>query len=243
MSAPDATAAAAAAAGASRRYSTTAARSGVAAGSAATTSASSLPSLELWAALQTADAASVPADVPVGGTHGRSRPLLPPRQRQGEAPLLQQRLAPYSRPSLRTHASPQTEKLALMLASRPSLWPLPVPAAGGVTSAPNTHLVPVTESRDGVPGPPQGKLATPTTPSSTKPLDVNERRTCQRKGCGIKFWELDNHDTACSYHPGPAVFHDRQRGWSCCRVTVKDFDEFLSIPPCARGWHSAMPDA
>eukprot|EP00850_Spirogloea_muscicola_P017705 SM000155S01634 [mRNA] locus=s155:5728:7759:+ [translate_table: standard] len=103
--------------------------------------------------------------------------------------------------------------------------------------------VPVAESRDAVPGPPQGRLATPATPVSTKPLDVNEERACRRKGCGVKFRELDNHDTACSYHPGPAVFHDRQRGWSCCGVTVKDFDEFLGIPPCASGWHSAMPDA
>eukprot|EP00850_Spirogloea_muscicola_P010135 SM000058S18565 [mRNA] locus=s58:572941:574996:- [translate_table: standard] len=106
-----------------------------------------------------------------------------------------------------------------------------------------TGSEPVAESRDAVPGPPQCKLASSATPSSTKPLDVNERRTCRRKGCGVKFRELDNHDTACSYHPGPAVFHDRHRGWSCCGVTVKDFDEFLSIPPCARGWHSAMPDA
>ncbi|KAF8052638.1 hypothetical protein N665_1526s0003 [Sinapis alba] len=50
----------------------------------------------------------------------------------------------------------------------------------------------------------------------------------------------DNHETACSYHPGPAVFHDRLRGWKCCDVHVKEFDEFMEIPPCTKGWHSSI---
>ncbi|KAJ6688665.1 CYSTEINE AND HISTIDINE-RICH DOMAIN-CONTAINING PROTEIN RAR1 [Salix koriyanagi] len=39
--------------------------------------------------------------------------------------------------------------------------------------------------------------------------------------------------------PGPAVFHDRMRGWKCCDIHVKEFDEFMSIPPCSKGWHDA----
>jgi disease resistance protein len=27
--------------------------------------------------------------------------------------------------------------------------------------------------------------------------------------------------------------------WACCDVHVKDFDEFLTIPTCATGWHDA----
>lgn len=45
-----------------------------------------------------------------------------------------------------------------------------------------------------------------------KIVDINEPQICKNKGCGQTFKEKDNTDTACSYHPGPAVFHDRMRG-------------------------------
>lgn len=45
-----------------------------------------------------------------------------------------------------------------------------------------------------------------------KMVDINHPQICKNKGCGKTFKEKDNHDTACSYHPGPAVFHDRMRG-------------------------------
>lgn len=47
-----------------------------------------------------------------------------------------------------------------------------------------------------------------------KIVDINEPQTCKNKGCGQTFKERDNHDSACSYHPGPAVFHDRMKGVS-----------------------------
>ncbi|KAL4357837.1 hypothetical protein AHAS_Ahas09G0226600 [Arachis hypogaea] len=75
-----------------------------------------------------------------------------------------------------------------------------------------------------------------------KIVDINEPQVCKNKGCGQTFKEKDNHETACSYHPGPAVFHDRMRGWKCCDIHVKEFDEFMSIPPCTKGWHNADPD-
>ncbi|XP_051123095.1 cysteine and histidine-rich domain-containing protein RAR1 [Andrographis paniculata] len=81
----------------------------------------------------------------------------------------------------------------------------------------------------------------PAPPKVKKIVDINEPQTCRNKGCGQTFKEKDNHDTACSYHPGPAVFHDRKRGWKCCDVHVQDFDEFMSVPPCAKGWHNADP--
>lgn len=49
-------------------------------------------------------------------------------------------------------------------------------------------------------------------PPPKKRIDVNELRTCKNKGCGKSYKEKDNHDSACDYHPGPAVFHDRMRG-------------------------------
>ncbi|XP_021909533.1 cysteine and histidine-rich domain-containing protein RAR1 isoform X2 [Carica papaya] len=74
-----------------------------------------------------------------------------------------------------------------------------------------------------------------------KIIDINQPQICKNKGCGKTFKEKENHETACSYHPGPAVFHDRVRGWKCCDVHVKEFDEFMSIPPCSKGWHNADP--
>ncbi|KAJ6790512.1 cysteine and histidine-rich domain-containing protein RAR1 isoform X1 [Iris pallida] len=99
----------------------------------------------------------------------------------------------------------------------------------------------------------QVKLPKPVVPSSadddqikkTPPVPVkkvvglDEPQTCRNKGCGKTFKEKDNHETACEYHPGPAVFHDRIRGWKCCDIHVKEFDEFMSIPSCAKGWHNA----
>ncbi|KAG0494175.1 hypothetical protein HPP92_005169 [Vanilla planifolia] len=72
-----------------------------------------------------------------------------------------------------------------------------------------------------------------------KIVDINEPQICRNKGCGKTFKEKDNHETACEYHPGPPLFHDRMRGWKCCNVHVKEFDEFMDIPPCTKGWHNA----
>ncbi|KAG2715716.1 hypothetical protein I3843_03G092800 [Carya illinoinensis] len=76
-----------------------------------------------------------------------------------------------------------------------------------------------------------------------KLVDINEPQTCKNQGCGMTFKEKDNSETACSYHPGPAVFHDRMRGWKCCDIHVKEFDEFMGIPPCTKGWHNADPSS
>ncbi|KAH6804662.1 cysteine and histidine-rich domain-containing protein RAR1, partial [Perilla frutescens var. frutescens] len=81
----------------------------------------------------------------------------------------------------------------------------------------------------------------PKPPQAKKIVDINQLQICRNKGCGQSFKEKDNHDTACSYHPGPAVFHDRMRGWKCCDIHVKEFDEFMSIEPCTKGWHDADP--
>uniref|UniRef100_A0ACD5Z5Z3 Uncharacterized protein n=1 Tax=Avena sativa TaxID=4498 RepID=A0ACD5Z5Z3_AVESA len=76
-------------------------------------------------------------------------------------------------------------------------------------------------------------------PQPKKKVDLNEPRICKNKGCGKTYKEKDNHDAACEHHPGPAVFHDRNRGWKCCDIHVKEFDEFMEIPPCTKGWHNA----
>ena len=46
-------------------------------------------------------------------------------------------------------------------------------------------------------------------------MDINAKQVCKCKGCGNTFTEKDNHESACNYHPGPAIFHDRLRGVRC----------------------------
>lgn len=79
----------------------------------------------------------------------------------------------------------------------------------------------------------------PVKAAAVKTVGPDEVQTCKNTGCGNKFTERENHDKACSYHPGPPIFHERKKGWSCCDVHVWDFDEFCAIPPCKVGPHNA----
>lgn len=63
---------------------------------------------------------------------------------------------------------------------------------------------------------------------------------CVHKGCGKTF--TDPSEPPCVYHPGPPEFHEGQKGWKCCKPRVLTFDEFLAIPPCTTGQHSAVDD-
>jgi hypothetical protein len=61
---------------------------------------------------------------------------------------------------------------------------------------------------------------------------------CQRKGCQKVFTVDANHATACQYHKGQAIFHDAAKFWSCCADRkCYDFDDFLAVPGCERGYH------
>ncbi|KAK7203068.1 HSP20-like chaperone [Myxozyma melibiosi] len=66
-------------------------------------------------------------------------------------------------------------------------------------------------------------------------------QTCTRKGCGKKFDRVD--ESECWYHPGPPVFHDALKGWSCCEKRVISFDDFLSMPGCTKGVHTTEVEA
>lgn len=58
---------------------------------------------------------------------------------------------------------------------------------------------------------------------------------CVHQGCGQAYTDVD---AVCKYHPGPPVFHEGQKGWSCCKPRVLTFEEFMEIPPCTEGKHS-----
>ena len=53
---------------------------------------------------------------------------------------------------------------------------------------------------------------------------------CQGSAYGEKTSKYFSHQSAVSLLQ-----------WKCCSVYVHDFDEFMAIPPCAKGWHSDEP--
>lgn len=50
---------------------------------------------------------------------------------------------------------------------------------------------------------------------------------------GVNFLYSSNH--LSDHHP---VFFSLMQ-WNCCDIHVKEFDEFLSVPPFTTGWHNA----
>jgi len=71
-------------------------------------------------------------------------------------------------------------------------------------------------------------------------MATEELLLCYNKGCGQKFNPNENTDESCRYHPGGPIFHDALKGWSCCKKRSTDFSEFLAIPGCTKGRHSAV---
>lgn len=61
---------------------------------------------------------------------------------------------------------------------------------------------------------------------------------CYNRGCNSKYNEEDNHDQACTHHPGLPYFHDAYKIWSCCQKKSIDFTQFLDIKGCTKSKHS-----
>ncbi|KAJ2341909.1 hypothetical protein IWW50_006404 [Coemansia erecta] len=62
---------------------------------------------------------------------------------------------------------------------------------------------------------------------------------CKRNGCSAEFEseEQSHGPEQCLFHPGKALFHEGNKGWTCCRPRATDFDEFMQIKGCAHGRH------
>jgi hypothetical protein len=64
---------------------------------------------------------------------------------------------------------------------------------------------------------------------------------CKNYGCNQYFEESENSDTACKHHVAPPIFHDRIKGWSCCKEKkAYDWEEFQAIEGCTLGRHSTV---
>ena len=82
---------------------------------------------------------------------------------------------------------------------------------------------------------------------------------CVHRGCGKIF--VDSKEQ-CNYHrscnaaistiirnlftntfkAGIPVFHKGEKGYTCCKIRVLTFDEFLTIAPCTMGHHTTVDD-
>jgi hypothetical protein len=91
----------------------------------------------------------------------------------------------------------------------------------------------------------------PTSISSAKKSQTNRKSTrqadgsarCLHKGCNKTFNVAENAPNACSFHVGEAVFHDAIKYWTCCPDRkCYDFEEFMRVPGCARGYHDDGTD-
>lgn len=64
---------------------------------------------------------------------------------------------------------------------------------------------------------------------------------CKNFGCNQFYNEEENSDTACKHHVAPPIFHDRIKGWSCCKEKkAYDWEEFQAIEGCSVGRHSTV---
>ena len=62
---------------------------------------------------------------------------------------------------------------------------------------------------------------------------------CRNYGCNKMYSESENTDTSCYHHVAPPIFHDRIKGWQCCKdKKAYDWEEFQSIVGCTVGKHS-----
>ncbi|KAJ2747397.1 hypothetical protein GGI20_000535 [Coemansia sp. BCRC 34301] len=62
---------------------------------------------------------------------------------------------------------------------------------------------------------------------------------CKRSGCHAAYEsESASHGPEqCRFHPGTALFHEGNKGWTCCKPRATDFDEFMQIKGCMLGRH------
>ncbi|KAJ2161914.1 hypothetical protein GGF46_001105 [Coemansia sp. RSA 552] len=70
-------------------------------------------------------------------------------------------------------------------------------------------------------------------------VEVAQGTHCKRSGCDAvyKSEEQSRGPDQCQFHPGTALFHEGNKGWTCCKPRVTDFDEFMRIKGCAHGRH------
>lgn len=73
-------------------------------------------------------------------------------------------------------------------------------------------------------------------------MEKTATKKCNRRGCGRDFTEAENGAHSCQFHPGQPIFHEGNKGWTCCSPRVLEFGEIFGIPGCASGPHSDVEE-
>lgn len=83
---------------------------------------------------------------------------------------------------------------------------------------------------------------TASTTSSSADAKKDGKIRCKRFGCQ-KFFDPEGEPQECVHHKAPPIFHETAKWWSCCPDTkAYDWEEFMKIPGCERGFCSATPE-
>lgn len=86
-----------------------------------------------------------------------------------------------------------------------------------------------------------GVYVTPPAAEKSADEDTVFKLRCKNFGCNKFFTEEENSDTACRHHVAPPIFHDRIKGWTCCKdKKAYDWEEFQAIEGCTVGRHSTV---
>jgi len=84
--------------------------------------------------------------------------------------------------------------------------------------------------------------AAPPAEKPTAPVDKKDDQglvRCKRFGCK-RSYDPNGPPQECIYHKSPPIFHEVAKWWSCCPDTkAYDWDEFMKIPGCQKGFCSA----
>lgn len=101
----------------------------------------------------------------------------------------------------------------------PSVAPIPQSQAQAAPQATAAPAAPEPESEDDDPS-----------------LPIPAKKTCRRRKCEVESTAAtvkgERSGEKCVFHPGHPVFHEGNKGWSCCKKRVQDFDEFMGIEGC-----------
>eukprot|EP00928_Gymnodinium_smaydae_P015105 TRINITY_DN15536_c0_g1_i1.p1 TRINITY_DN15536_c0_g1~~TRINITY_DN15536_c0_g1_i1.p1 ORF type:complete len:280 (-),score=59.07 TRINITY_DN15536_c0_g1_i1:91-930(-) len=84
--------------------------------------------------------------------------------------------------------------------------------------------------------------AKPASGSKEPVKDEQGRIRCKRFGCQ-KWYDPDGPPQECQHHKAPPIFHETAKWWSCCPDRkAYDWEEFMRIPGCEKGFCSNVPE-
>ncbi|SPO00860.1 related to zinc-binding protein [Cephalotrichum gorgonifer] len=66
-------------------------------------------------------------------------------------------------------------------------------------------------------------------------LEIPDGAVCKRRGCGAKYKAGSAREgESCVHHPGVPIFHEGNKGYSCCKPRVMEFEQFMNLEGCGK---------